>query len=227
MNTFLPNMAILPEAQKMLWPALHPAALLGFVLYGGTAIALRLGHRTSVDFDFFIEKTLDKDKIKAAFSFMPTATVLQDELETFTVLIKTEAADIEAYIKISFFGLLQFGRVGEPELTKDKILEVASLDDLMAHKLKVILQRVEAKDYLDIAALIKAGISIEKGLSAARAFYGPAFQASESLKALTYFNGGDLETLPSETKTVLISAASKVRALPSVEIISKKLSAHH
>jgi len=43
---------ILPPAQLALWPELRqiPAH---FVLYGGTAIALRLGHRQSVDFDFF------------------------------------------------------------------------------------------------------------------------------------------------------------------------------
>lgn len=33
--------------------------VLGFALYGGTAIALRLGHRTSVDFDFFNDRPLD------------------------------------------------------------------------------------------------------------------------------------------------------------------------
>ena len=38
---------------------------------------------------------------------------------------------------------------------------------LMANKLKVILQRVSAKDYLDIAAMVNAGIALDKGLAAA------------------------------------------------------------
>jgi hypothetical protein len=54
----------------------------------------------------------------------------------------------------------------------------------MATKLKVLLQRVEAKDYQDIAALIKAGVSLERGLAAARELYGHRFQPSESLKTL-------------------------------------------
>lgn len=58
---FKPRMEILPSAQQRLWPELRPAAELGFALYGGTAIALRLGHRHSVDFDFFSEKPLDRD----------------------------------------------------------------------------------------------------------------------------------------------------------------------
>lgn len=52
-SRFEPHLHTLPEAQQALWPGLKPALGLGFVLYGGTAIALRLGHRISVDFDFF------------------------------------------------------------------------------------------------------------------------------------------------------------------------------
>ena len=53
MPNFTPALHILPESQQSLWPSLAPLAQQGFVLYGGTAIALRLGHRISVDFDFF------------------------------------------------------------------------------------------------------------------------------------------------------------------------------
>jgi len=70
MRKFKPCMDILPVAQKRLWPELGNAPAQGFTLYGGTAIALRLGHRDSVDFDFFSEKPLDRDAIKAAFPFM-------------------------------------------------------------------------------------------------------------------------------------------------------------
>lgn len=47
-GTFKPRLEILPPGQQRLWPELKPASLLGFVLYGGTAIALRLGHRLSL-----------------------------------------------------------------------------------------------------------------------------------------------------------------------------------
>lgn len=166
-----------------------------------------------MDFDFFSDQPLEKETLRAVFPFVSQATVLQDQLETFTLLVKDELEAEESYVKLSFFGRLSFGRVGEPELTTDEVMAVASLEDLMAHQLKVILQRIESKDYVDIAALLKAGVSLEKGLSAARALYGTAFQPSESLKALTYFQGGDLELLLSATKEVLITAASQVRTL--------------
>lgn len=110
-------------------------------------------------------------------------------------------------------------------MTEDGVLEIASLDDLMATKLKVILQRLEAKDYQDIAAMLQAGQPLEQGLAAARTLYGSAFQPSESLKALVYFEGGDLATLPEETKTVLIQASSGIRSLPDIKLRSKYLSA--
>jgi hypothetical protein len=62
MSIFLPtHMEILPPAQRLVWPDLAAAHRLGFVLYGGTAIALRLGHRSSVDFDFFTADPLKKN----------------------------------------------------------------------------------------------------------------------------------------------------------------------
>ena len=54
MSTFHPHFEILPSAQIQLWKELQPLKKLGFVLYGGTALALRLGHRVSVDFDLFL-----------------------------------------------------------------------------------------------------------------------------------------------------------------------------
>jgi hypothetical protein len=221
-RVFKPRMDILPPEQQRLWPELRSAAKLGFALYGGTAIALRLGHRESVDFDFFSEKPLDRDAIHAAFPFVSTSPVLQDQQNTFTVNIPYGDAARE-HVKVSFFGMISFGRVGEPEVTEDGVLDVASLDDLMATKVKVILQRAEAKDYRDIAAMVSAGVSLSRGLSSARTLYGINFQPSESLKAMVYFNDGDLRTLSKEDKTCLVKAASEVRDLPYVEVLAQQL----
>lgn len=221
---FKPRMEILPPAQQRLWPELRPAAGLGFALYGGTAIALRLGHRSSVDFDFFSEKPLDHDAIRAAFAFITQATVLQDQQNTFTVSVP--GASLEGgSVKVSFFGALGFGRVGGPEITEDGVLHVASLDDLMATKTKVILQRAEAKVYRDIAAMVDVGVDLSRGLAAAREMYGPNFQPSESLKALVYFDDGDLRTLTPGERACLVKAASGVRDLPRVEILTRQLTA--
>ena len=222
-SRFQPRMDILPPAQRQLWHELGPAAVLGFVLYGGTAIALRLGHRASVDFDFFSEKPLDRESIREVFPFMAQSIVLQDERNALSVLVPCVDAE-RTHIKVSFFGAIGFGRVGEPQMTEDGVLRVASLDDLMATKVKVVLQRAEAKDYRDIAEMIRAGVSVPRGLAAARELFGPSFQPSESLKALVYFADGDLGTLTKNEKSTLVQTVSAVRELPPVALRSLKLS---
>jgi hypothetical protein len=213
---FKPRLDILPPAQRRLWPELRHTVDLKFTLYGGTAIALRLGHRHSVDFDFFSASPLDRTAIAAAFPFIARATTLQDRNNTWVVL----APDTEAeQVKVSFFGALDFGRVGEPELTADGVLRVASFDDLMATKLKVVLQRAEAKDYRDIAAMLDAGVSLSRGLACARLLFGPNFQPGESLKALVYFNDGDLDTLTAAEKNTLVGAVKAVHALPAADVV--------
>src|SRR5690348_636821 len=237
--TFVPRLETLPLAQRALWPDLARLSALGFVLYGGTAIALRLGHRASVDFDFFTDRPLDKVALRTAFPFIARSIVLQDTPDTFTVLIPpttlaapdhpdpNAAGDAQPMqsdeVKISFFGGIGFGRVGVPELTTDRVAQVASRDDLMATKLKVLLQRVEAKDYSDIVALLTHGVPLDRGLAAARLLFGPAFQPSECLKALVYFQGGDLDTLSLDSQRTLIDAAAAVGPLPQIALMAHTL----
>lgn len=216
-------MEILAPGQRQLWSHLRPISALGFVLYDGTAIALRLGHRASIDFDFFLEKPLDRKAMNAAFPLLCSATVLQGEKDALTALVPAGEGG-NSPVKVSFFGMIGFGRVGVPEFTDDQVLQVASPDDLMATKVKVVLQRAEAKDYLDIAAMAKAGVSLAKGLASAREMYGPNFQPSESLKALVYFADGDLSGLADTVKAALIESVSAVRMLPPVKILSRQLS---
>lgn len=215
---------VLPAAQQRLWPQLRNAPGLGFTLYGGTAIALRLGHRESADFDFFSEKPLDRAAVAKAFPFVERSTTLQEQTDTWILLVPDASSPLE-HVKVSFFGAIAFGRVGEPEYSDDNTVLVASADDLMATKVKVALQRAEAKDYRDIAAMIRSGASLPRALASARLLFGPNFQPSEALKALVYFDDGDLDTLDNAEKTTLIEAVKKVRDLPEVTLLSKSLGA--
>jgi hypothetical protein len=197
----------LPKAQRELWPQLAPLASMGFVLHGGTAIALRLGHRDSLDFDFFTELPLDRISLVSAVPLLASAITLQDEPNAYTALVRMPAGEV----KLSFFGEIAFGRIGEPGLTDDNVAVVASLDDLMAQKLKVVMQRVEAKDYCDLAALLRAGLSLASGMGGAAALFGADFSAMECAKALVHFKGGDLATVPPKDKETLLKAVRSLR----------------
>ena len=211
---------ILPDAQRVLLPMLSPLKDLGFVLYGGTAIALHLGHRVSIDFDFFNDRAADRGRLVEALPLLGTSQTLQDERDTWTVLV---AAAEQPSVKLSFFTSLGFGRVGAPVLADEGDLLLASLDDLFGHKLKVLLQRVQAKDYIDIAAMLDSGKIFEDGLGAAVALF-PNVPPCEVARALSYFKGGDLASLALRTRETLVAHVGRLGAPSLVRRLSSSLS---
>ena len=211
-DRFEPRTDILPAAQQEIWPLLVPAPGLSFVLYGGTAVALHLGHRISVDFDFFRSAPLDKKEVEASFAFMRDARTIQEDKNTLVVIVPMPSGPV----KVSFFGGLAIGRVNEPLQTTDSTLLVASMEDLLATKLKAILDRAEAKDYRDISALVSAGISLEKALGAFAKIYGK--DPGLPLRAIGYFKDGDLPSLPKSDQDILRAARDHVSEIPEVAL---------
>lgn len=211
---------ILPPEQLALLPKLSPTGALGYTLYGGTAVALQIGHRESIDFDFFTDKPLDEKRLVASMPLLKDATTTQREADTWTMMVRPDGMD--RVVKLSFFGGLGFGRVGSPTLTGRGELAVASLDDLMGHKLKVLLQRVEAKDYQDISAMLVAGQSLERGLGAAKALFDN-FPPAEAVRTMTYFDGGDLARLTARDRQTLTRAAGAVGHPIDMPILSRSL----
>ena len=78
-----PKLSALPAAQRALWPELSQVPP-RFVLYGGTALALQLGHRQSEDFDFFADAPVNADELLAAVPLLRGATVRQKAANTLT-----------------------------------------------------------------------------------------------------------------------------------------------
>ena len=209
---FDPKTEILPKPQQEIWPLLAPAPGLSFVLYGGTAVALYLGHRRSVDFDFFRSKPLDKKELEASFEFMRDAQTIQEDENTLVVIAQMPSGPV----KVSFFGDLSIGRINEPLQTKDSTLLVASLEDLLAMKLKAIMDRAEAKDYRDISAILSAGVSLEKALAAFAKIYRK--DPGLPLRAMGFFKDGDLPSLPKADQDVLRKARDLVTEIPEVTL---------
>lgn len=110
-------------------------------------------------------------------------------------------------------------------MTRYEILpaaERAQLDDLLGHKLKVLLQRVEAKDYRDIAAMLEAGQRLEDGLGAAVALF-PMLPPCEVVRALVYFQGGDLARLSAPDRRTLITHVERLGPPTRATRISQRL----
>jgi hypothetical protein len=202
----------LAAPQKEIWPLLAPAARLSFVLYRGTAVALHLGHRQSVDFDFFRSDPLAKKELEDSFVFMGNAETIQEDVNTVVVMVPMASGSV----KVSFFGGMNIGRINDPLQVTDSTLLVASLDDLLATKLKAIMDRAEAKDYQDIAAILSAGFSLEKALGAFAGIFHK--DPGLPLRALGYFKDGDLPSLPKADQAFLRAARDRVTNIPEVAI---------
>jgi hypothetical protein len=208
---FKPNLSILPEPQRQLWAELRNTPKT-FVLYGGTALALRLGHRQSEDFDFFSNTAFHPNSLRDSIPYLKHAEMTQFQDNTLTAVV-----DRNGPVKLLFFGSLGIKRVQDPDVVEENGVQVASMLDLLASKLKTVQLRAQAKDYRDVLGTLDAGLSLADGLAAAAAIYGN-FNGALSLKALTFFEDGDL---PSPTRTAqkrLLEAATSVnlRELPAV-----------
>lgn len=199
------KLTTLPRAQLALWPGLAEFKD-AFVLYGGTALALQLGHRESVDYDFFSSRGFEPGALYTGYPLLQHAEILQSSPNTLTLIKPGTFGDV----KLSFFGGLDLRRVGEPAVSPDNGLRIASVLDLAGTKVKVLQDRAELKDYLDIVAILKQGISLTDAVRAAMTIYGSVFNPMISLKALTYFEDGDVGALGAADRHMLEKAVAGV-----------------
>lgn len=206
------HLKILPPAQQQLWPMLKDIPK-NFILYGGTAIALQLGHRISVDFDFFSDEPLNREQLLVVFPILEEHPLVQSSMNTIDSIIELA----EGSVKLQFLAGLgaRQKRLFPPIIASDNQLQIASLRDLFATKLNTVQHRAECKDYIDIDALICSGLTLEQGLADAVAVFGKRFDVATSLRALCSYRDGDLPELDEHIKARL-----KKHAI-SVENISK------
>jgi Nucleotidyl transferase AbiEii toxin, Type IV TA system len=213
---FTPKLEILPPAQRQLWNELKQTPQ-EFVLYGGTALALRLGHRHSEDFDFFSNSSFVPETLRKRVQYLQGAEMSQLETNTLTAIVNRDGP-----VKVSFFGGLALNRVQDPEVTQNHGVQVASLLDVAATKLATIQQRAQARDYEDLAAIVNAGVRLADAIGAAAAVFGNTFNGALSLKALTYFSDGDLPSLSLTIQAKLRELASRVN-LKEIPLIQPKM----
>ncbi|MFZ5502528.1 MAG: nucleotidyl transferase AbiEii/AbiGii toxin family protein [Pseudomonadota bacterium] len=186
----------------MLWRELG-ATPETFTLYGGTALALRLGHRTSIDFDFFSNTRFDPDDLARTLPYLKDAERVQVAPNTLTCRI-----DRGGPVLVSFFGELGLGQVAARDTAPGMALHVASLLDIAGTKMAVVQKRAEVKDYLDIDALLQHGVGLPIALAAGSVIYGRSFNPLITLKALSYFD--DVSALPDEARRRITAAVAAV-----------------
>jgi predicted nucleotidyltransferase component of viral defense system len=148
-----------PETARS-WETLAPHLPGSLYLGGGTAVAVHLRHRLSVDLDFFYhDSSVDLD-------------ALIEEIESLGPFAVTRRAPgtlrgLFAGTKVEFLHADEVRRqvlLREPSTIAG--LRVAALEDLMAMKLKVIGDRGEARDYFDVMSIDEHGtVTLEDGIA--------------------------------------------------------------
>ena len=134
----------------------------------------------------------------------------------------TTTVDRGGPVQVSFFGGLDLGQVEAPDFIQDPGISIASLLDLAGTKAKVIIQRIEPRDYVDIHALLtKSGIPLERMLAAACVIFGPQFNPLVALKAIAYHDDPALAALSDVVKRDLMKAvqATDPERLPALNPI--------
>jgi hypothetical protein len=165
---------------------LNAASLLGgFYLAGGTGLALSLGHRRSMDLDFFTEEPFDSDRVTGKLRDFQALRVLEKSEGTLHVSI--------GMVKISFLSYPY------PLLFACQLLqgvEVADPRDVACMKLSAIASRGTRRDFIDFFAVVRV-----YGLAQILEWFAEKFrQVSLSrvhlLKSLTYFEDARHDPMP-------------------------------
>lgn len=168
------------------------------MLYGGTALALQLGHRASEDFDFFSSAGFDPDRLRSRLVFFRDVDPADPD-----VWVQRKRDNLEAFVKrgggvvkIAFFGGLEtLQRVEDPRRAVGSRVRVASLVDLAGMKMRVIQARGSWKDYVDVHTLVCHGIDVPTGLAAAKAI-DRSFDPAITIRALQFYGDGTLDRVP-------------------------------
>ncbi len=158
-----------------------------FYLAGGTAAALQIGHRKSIDLGLFTERPWSFDRVRHALAAV--GDVVVDRAEPGT-LVGTVAG-----VRTSLFHYV--APLIEEPLATPFAIPLASLLDIGCMKLIAVLQRGSRKDFIDLYHLGEHGIPIATIVAALpRKFPGVSYNPVHIARSLAYFEDAEAEPEP-------------------------------
>jgi predicted nucleotidyltransferase component of viral defense system len=158
-------------------------------LAGGTALALHLGHRISVDFDFFTAKSFDAQRLVRQLADLPSGFNLE----------RTAPGTILGFVGDTKFSLFEYSYpLLEPTVQFENII-MAGIRDIAAMKLAAISDRGTRRDFIDLYTItaIKKAVTLDDVFG----LYDKKFSVLHQnkihlLKSLTYFQEADEDHMP-------------------------------
>ncbi len=173
-------LSILSRKQVKLLEQLGFLKKYGFYLAGGTALTLQIGHRTSLDFDFYTKKSFDSKKLQRLLEKKFEKTILlQKDEDTLIVKINDVIVSFFKYPYPLIFPLIK----------QKEFPPIASKKDIAAMKIIAVSDRGVKRDFIDIYFLLQE-FSLKKIFAFAKKKY-PNFNIYVALRGLTYFVDAD------------------------------------
>lgn len=141
-----------------------------YILCGGTALAMQIGHRKSEDLDFMMWRISKTEKPEVNWNLIEKE--LTDKIgpiESFNMLGFDQVEFRVKGVKFSFFVSENHSPVSTPVNYMGNI-RLADIESIMAMKMEVMLRRMKFRDYYDIYSILKEGHSINDGIEKARKY---------------------------------------------------------
>jgi hypothetical protein len=166
--------------------ALHDYGVLeNAYLAGGTGLALRFGHRRSVDLDFFIGNSFDEEQLLQRLEQMPDISCVKRAPQTVHIVIQD--------VKVSFLGYV-YALLFDP--TAFNGVPVADPRDIACMKITAVSSRGTKRDFVDLyAASERFGLQELFSLFAQK-YARAAYDRLHILKSLTYFADAEKDPMP-------------------------------
>ena len=138
-----------------------------YILCGGTALAMQIGHRKSEDLDFMMWRKSKTEKPEVNWNAIEKElTEKVGEIENFNMLGFDQVEFLVKGVKFSFFVSDNYSPVTSPIEYLGNI-RIADIEAIMAMKMEVMLRRMKFRDYYDIYCILRKGYSINKGIEKA------------------------------------------------------------
>ena len=138
-----------------------------YILCGGTALAIQIGHRKSEDLDFMMWRISKTEKPEVNWNAIERELKEKiGEIENFNMLGFDQVEFVVRGVKFSFFVSDNLSPVTAPTEYLGNI-RLADIESIMAMKMEVMLRRMKFRDYYDIYCMLQEGYSIHNGIEKA------------------------------------------------------------
>ena len=135
-----------------------------YLLCGGTALAMQIGHRMSEDLDFMMWRISKTEKPEVNWNAIERELVAKvGEIESFNMLGFDQVEFVVEGVKLSFFVSDNLSPVAEP-IEYIGNIRLADIESIMVMKLEVMLRRMKFRDYYDIYCILREGYSVHRGI---------------------------------------------------------------